>query len=170
MTLAYVLGEVQSSQRAELMRHLWMRTDDLMIIVEPGTPDGWARLMESRQILLAEGASLVAPCPHTQSCPLTAPDWCHFSQRLPRSRTHRRVKGGEVGWEDEKFIYLAASRKEIASPSARIIAHPRQAPGRITLKLCQSDGSASEQLISRRDGDSFKRARRLGWGDAIASV
>jgi ribosomal protein RSM22 (predicted rRNA methylase) len=32
------------------------------------------------------------------------------------------------------------------------------------LKLCRPDGSASDQVVSRRDGALFKRARSVDWG------
>jgi ribosomal protein RSM22 (predicted rRNA methylase) len=32
------------------------------------------------------------------------------------------------------------------------------------LKLCRPDGSASDQVVSRRDGVLFKRARKADWG------
>ena len=70
-------------------------------------------------------------------------------------------------WEDEKFVYLAASRTPVASPAARILAPPRAGKGRIGLKLCLPDGSASEDIVSKRDGDVFKRVRRLDWGDGL---
>ena len=33
--------------------------------------------------------------PARRQCPLVAPDWCHFTQRLPRSRAHKQIKGAE---------------------------------------------------------------------------
>ena len=53
-------------------------------------------------------------------------------------------------------------------PAARVIAHPRTSSGRISLKLCQSDGTVAERVVTRRDGEAFKIARRLDWGDALS--
>ncbi|MBX9827275.1 MAG: small ribosomal subunit Rsm22 family protein [Xanthobacteraceae bacterium] len=100
-------------------------------------------------------------------CPLVAPDWCHFAERVARSRLHRRAKGGVVPWEDEKFSYVALSRKPAPAAGARVIAWPRKGSGRVTLKLCRPDGSAGEQLFSRRDGEIFKRATRCDWGSSL---
>jgi ribosomal protein RSM22 (predicted rRNA methylase) len=110
---------------------------------------------------------MVAPCPHAQACPLAAPDWCHFSRRVARSRAHLQAKGAEVPWEDEKFIYLAVSRNAVALPPARVIAPSRAGSGKVTLKLCESDGTAEVALITRRDGERYKKAKRLAWGDAF---
>jgi ribosomal protein RSM22 (predicted rRNA methylase) len=163
--LAYVLVELPPSTHESLTKQLWRLTADTLVIVEPGTPEGWIRILGARDLLIGAGAHLLAPCPHDRACPLARPDWCHFSARLPRSRLHREAKGATVPWEDEKFIYLAASRQPGLRPEARIIAPPRASKAGVTLKLCQRDGAASERFVSRRDGDPFKRARRSDWGD-----
>jgi ribosomal protein RSM22 (predicted rRNA methylase) len=171
VTLAYVLNEIAADDRPGLLDRLWQLTADLLVIVEPGTPAGWQRILAAREHLLAAGAHLVAPCPHARACPLQSPDWCHFSQRVARSRVHRLAKGADVPWEDEKFIYLAVSRRpaasQIAHPIARIIAPPRKGSGRVTLKLCRPDGTATDRLFSRRDGAAFKEASRADWGDTL---
>jgi len=107
---------------------------------------------------------VIAPCPHAHTCPLAPPDWCHFAQRVARSRAHRQTKRADVPWEDEKFIYVAVSRHPAARTGARVVARPRKAGGHTTLKLCRPDGSASDQVVSRRDGALFKRARSVDWG------
>jgi len=72
-----------------------------------------------------------------------------------------------VPWEDEKFIYLAASRKTSLPAQARILAPPRASKGRIDLKLCCADGVLQDRTISKRDGATFKTARRRDWGETI---
>ncbi|HET8726094.1 MAG TPA: small ribosomal subunit Rsm22 family protein, partial [Alphaproteobacteria bacterium] len=167
VTLAYVLDELAPEARDRLVDRLWSLTTDTLLIVEPGTPAGWARVLSARNRLIAAGAHLVAPCPHAAACPLAPPDWCHFSRRVARSRLHRRAKGADVPWEDEKYIYIAASRRPGASRAARIVAPPRSGSGRISLKLCGPDGSAAERLFTKRDGAAFRGARRRNWGDAL---
>jgi ribosomal protein RSM22 (predicted rRNA methylase) len=80
---------------------------------------------------------------------------------------HRRIKSADVPWEDEKFIYLAASREPAAKPQARVIARPQLRGGTVTLTLCNRDGARTQPLLSKRDGTRFAQARRLDWGDAI---
>jgi len=167
VTLAYVLNELDPDARPRVLERLWQLTADTLIIVEPGTPAGWQRILAARGQLIDAGAHVIAPCPHLHNCPLQAPDWCHFAERVARSRLHRQAKGAEVPWEDEKFSYVALSRKPAPAASARIIARPRKGSGRVTLKLCRPDGSAGEQLFSRRDGDIYKRASRSDWGETL---
>jgi ribosomal protein RSM22 (predicted rRNA methylase) len=165
--LAYVLDELPEAARDPLIKQLWTLTTDTLLIVEPGTPAGWKRILRTRDILIESGAHILAPCPHTAACPLTAPDWCHFSARVARSRLHREAKGGTVPWEDEKFIYVAASRQPGLRAEARVIAPPRASKAAVTLKLCQDDGYAADRVFAKRAGGSFKIARRLDWGDIV---
>jgi ribosomal protein RSM22 (predicted rRNA methylase) len=164
VTLAYVLSELPDSTRAALIDRLWSLTASLLLIVEPGTPAGWQRILEARNRLIALGAHIAAPCPHHLRCPLSAPDWCHFAERLPRSRIHRLIKQADVPWEDEKYIYLAAARGVVDQSYARIIAPPRSSKVRLDLKLCQSDGTSAHLFVTRRDS-AYKTARHLDWGD-----
>lgn len=166
VTLAYVLDELAPKERDALVNRLWSLTRSVLLIVEPGTTNGWRRILTARAQLIAEGAHILAPCPHAQACPITEPDWCHFSARLARSRIHRLAKEAEVPWEDEKFIYLAASRAPVTA-AARVLAPPENASGRVRLKLCNQDGSATHRLITRREGDAFRQARRCDWGDVF---
>jgi ribosomal protein RSM22 (predicted rRNA methylase) len=165
--LAYVLSELTESTRPKLIDDLWSLTADMLLIIEPGTPKGWERVLTARGRLIEQGAHVIAPCPHAKPCPIAAPDWCHFSRRVARSRLHRLAKQADVPWEDEKFIYLAASRKPGLPAEARILAPPRHSNGRIDLKLCCVDGSLSQRTISKRDGAIFKTARRRDWGETI---
>ncbi|QIG46406.1 methyltransferase type 11 [Nordella sp. HKS 07] len=167
VSLTYVLSELAPETRTRLIDDLWTLTGDVLLLVEPGTPKGWERILAARDRLIAQGARLLAPCPHHLPCPIKAPDWCHFSRRVARSRLHRLSKQADVPWEDEKFIYLAASRQAGLIAQARIVAPPRAGKGRIDLKLCEQDGVLQERTISKRDGALFKSARRRDWGEIL---
>lgn len=166
---SYALAEIQAARQTAMIEALWAACAGLLVLVEPGTPDGWRRILTARDALIAAGAQVLAPCPHGLACPLVEPDWCHFSQRLPRSRDHRIAKGADAPFEDEKFIYLAVARPGVAAqaPRPRILAPPRQAKPAITLKLCTPEGAAEERSVPRRDKPGFAAARRLGWGDVL---
>lgn len=167
VTLAYVLDELPPVLIGRLVDRLWEMTGDTLVIVEPGTPAGWERILAARDRLIAAGAHFVAPCPHQGDCPLAAPDWCHFARRVARSRLHRLAKNADVPWEDEKYIFIAASRTPGGRPAARVLAPPQSASGNVRLKLCKDDGSVAAKLVSKREGAPFKMARRLGWGDTV---
>lgn len=166
---SYALAEIAPAAQGALVDRLWAACAGLLVLVEPGTPAGYERILAARTRLIAAGAGVAGPCPHAQACPLTPPDWCHFVQRLPRSRDHRIAKGAEAPFEDEKFIWLAAARDSVAlSPyAARVLSPPRQAKPGIELKLCVETGALEHRFVPRRDKPAFAAARRLDWGDAI---
>ncbi|KFK32955.1 hypothetical protein AALP_AA6G311300 [Arabis alpina] len=121
---SYVLGEIPSlKDRITVVRQLWDLTDDLLVLVEPGTPHGaniisqmrshilWMENRKMRKLGdkmkkneavkdvldLKLGAHIVAPCPHDGKCPLqNTAKYCHFVQRLQRTssqRSYKRTKG-----------------------------------------------------------------------------
>src|SRR5262245_21548777 len=139
VTMAYVLNEIDAELRQPALQKLWRLTADTLVIVEPGTPAGWQRILAARRQLIEAGGHVIAPCPNANACTVGPSDWCLFARRVARSRMHRQAKGADVPWEDEKFSYVAVSRKPAAAAGARVIARPRKASGRVTLKLCRSD-------------------------------
>ncbi len=167
VTVAYVLDELAPASIAKLVERLWALATDTLLVIEPGTPAGWRRILDVRSQLIAAGGHVLAPCPHRAPCPLAAPDWCHFARRVARSRLHRLAKDADVPWEDEKFIYLAVSRHAAPARAARVLAPPKAGSGKVSLKLCLPDGDAAERLFSKRDGAAYKAARRVDWGDTL---
>ncbi|KAM3396543.1 rsm22-cox11 tandem protein 2, mitochondrial [Capsicum galapagoense] len=139
---SYVLGEIPSlKDRITVVRQLWELTKDVLVLVEPGTPQGsniisqmrshilWMEKRRSRKLeavsgkdskaltTLKNGAYIVAPCPHDGRCPLdNTGKYCHFVQRLQRTtsqRAYKRSRGGPLrGFEDEKFCFIAFRRGE----------------------------------------------------------
>ena len=107
----YMLGELPETMRLPAAARLWDAAEQLAVFIEPGTPQGFANLRAVRDMLLARGAHIAAPCPAgAGACPMTGEDWCHFAVRVQRTQLHRALKGGDAPYEDEKFCYLAAMR------------------------------------------------------------
>jgi ribosomal protein RSM22 (predicted rRNA methylase) len=163
---SYVIGEIRDSEQAGLAALMWEKTRDTLLIVEPGTPAGYARIIAFRGQLIAAGAHVAAPCPHEGQCPLTAPDWCHFTQRLPRSRAHKQLKSAELPYEDEKFAYVALTRAPVAQRPARVLAQPDVSKVEVTAKLCTAGGLVIARVPRRAKAD-YAAARRWRWGDAV---
>ncbi|MGJ5179939.1 small ribosomal subunit Rsm22 family protein [Bradyrhizobium oligotrophicum] len=165
---SYMIGELTDSERSAVVDALWAKADDTLLIVEPGTPAGYQRIIAARDRLIAAGAHVAAPCPHAAACPLIAPDWCHFVQRLARSRAHRELKGADVPFEDEKFSFIALARAPVTRrPAARVLAPPLLNKVAVTAKLCEADGVARTIDIPRRNKPAFAAARRWDWGDGV---
>jgi ribosomal protein RSM22 (predicted rRNA methylase) len=160
-----MIGEIDSDEQKILAGLMWAKTRDTLLIVEPGTPAGYARIIALREQLIASGAHVAAPCPHDGQCPLQAPDWCHFTQRLPRSRAHKQIKGAELPFEDEKFAYVALTREPAVQHPARVLAQPDVSKVEVTAKLCTAHGLVIAK-VPRRAREDYARARRWRWGDA----
>lgn len=163
---SYVIGELEGTALDGFVVSAWGRTADTLVVVEPGTTAGYRRVLAVRDLLLDAGASTLAPCPHDGACPLPEGDWCHFSTRLPRSATHRVAKGAERGFEDEKFAYVVLCRSAHPRADARVIRRPDLRQGHVVLDLCTPAG-LEQRTVSRRQGDAYRRARKLRWGDGL---
>ena len=161
---SYALAEISTGMLDVAADRLWQAAEDILVLVEPGTPAGFGRLRRVRDRLLRAGAVPVAPCPHALACPMTGADWCHFSVRLARSRAHMHAKQAQVPFEDEPFAYLALARQGTPTGAARILAPPRTAKPGITFKLCTEKG-LEQRHVARRDAPLYKKARKRQWGD-----
>jgi ribosomal protein RSM22 (predicted rRNA methylase) len=160
--LSYAAGELTNPLPVVL--RAWKAARRHLVLIEPGTPRGFALIRQAREALISEGARVLAPCPHGRACPMTGEDWCHFAARVERSALHRRLKGGDLGYEDEKFSYAVVSRETAGPGAPRVLRHPRIEAGLVQLQLCTPDGLAS-RAVRARDRAEWKRARKAAWGD-----
>lgn len=163
---AYVLGELGRDRELAALERWWGATGGELVLIEPGTPVAFERLRAARSTLISWGAHVTAPCPGDGRCPMSGADWCHFAVRLERSALHRELKGARLGYEDEKYSYLVVSRNPPVAPLARLVRSPRPHKGHVRVVLCEAEGLV-ERVISRRDGDRYRRARDARWGDRL---
>lgn len=164
---SYVFNEIRPEAMVPALERMWPAAGKALVLVETGTPHGYRTLMRARDVLLGAGAFLAAPCPHSRACPLAGTDnWCHFSVRVQRTALHRAIKpGASLSYEDEKFCYLIATRREYVRPAARVVGAPKG--GKVlSLPLCRADGAFRAHQTSRRD-PAFPALKRLGWGDGV---
>lgn len=166
LLLSYSIGELSEKSRLSLLTQCWAASGQILAIIEPGTPQGFEKIRTARGHLIAQGANIIAPCPHANACPMANGDWCHFFVRLDRSGIHRQVKGGTLGYEDEKFSYIAVTKNNPQPCQARILRHPIKRSGHMYFTLCTSEG-LQETLISKRTPELYKQAKQLDWGDAF---
>jgi ribosomal protein RSM22 (predicted rRNA methylase) len=169
VTIGYLLNELDEAARAETLRRAWAVTSGALVVVEPGTPDGFRRVLAARGQLLDAGGYTVAPCPHDAPCPLPDDDWCHFGVRLSRTSAHRRAKDAQLAHEDEKFSYTIVAREPGPRATARILRHPQIRTGHVRLKLSTAAG-IQEAVVSKRDGEAYRRARKASWGDDLGDA
>jgi ribosomal protein RSM22 (predicted rRNA methylase) len=164
----YVFAELHASDLRERARMLWWGAKMALVITEPGTPDGFERIRNIRDTLIAEGAHVAAPCTHHGACLMTGGDWCRVPVRVQRSRDHRELKRGALGYEDEPVAYLALTRaRPEARATHRIVGRVLRGKAGLRLRACGSVGIANLS-IPVRDKEKFKQFKRLDWGDAAS--
>ncbi|MFJ2782917.1 small ribosomal subunit Rsm22 family protein [Streptomyces sp. NPDC093249] len=164
VTVSYVLKELTPADRTALVTEA-ARAAGTVVVVEPGTPDGYERIIAARTLLVDAGFTVAAPCPHSGACPIEpGTDWCHFAARVSRSSLHRQVKGGSLPYEDEKYAYVAATRFPVTPAVSRVTRRPQIRKGLVLLELCGPDGLARE-TVTKRHGPLYKQARDTEWGD-----
>lgn len=174
VVISYTLGELPPAAVEALLRKAWSCANKFLAVIEPGTPRGFAVIDKFRSAVISNSARIIAPCPHQDSCPMaTAGDWCHFSQRVERTSQHRQLKGGTLGYEDEKFSYLIASKmtdgptenqRGVSVPS-RIVRHPLKHSGHVKLTLCTPQGKIENRTVTRSNKSAYKVARKAEWGE-----
>jgi len=164
VTFAYSLGEIPEGKRKNLLKTAWGACQKALIIIEPGTPRAFKSVLDAREVLVELGGYVVAPCPHNGACPMQKNDWCHFSVRFERTSLHRRIKGAELGYEDEKFCYVIVAKHPFPSVS-RVIKTPQKNSGHVVIKLCTEHG-ITDKLVSKKNGELFKKAKKIEWGEA----
>lgn len=183
---SYCLGELPKQSITALISLALSSANKFVAFIEPGTPEGFSAINYIRDQLLSSAEwSIVAPCTHSNQCPLNrtrseedSQKWCHFPARLNRTNLHQLVKQGSLSYEDEKFSYLIVGRSEYvpahrSDPKddqlipARIIGHPRHQKGLVRLDLCTRSGQASTLTVSKREKRYYKESKKKGWGELL---
>jgi ribosomal protein RSM22 (predicted rRNA methylase) len=167
--MAYVLSELDEAGQGALLECAWSKAERGLFLLEPGTPETSRRVAMARTQLIGLGGRVLAPCPQDGPCPAASqPWWCHFSVRLERRGLHKLVKGGDLGYEDERFSWLFVSKLGQSVAPYRLHADPRRRNRNLTLDVCDADGKRRELFYDRRKTAANLRqaARRLRWGDA----
>ena len=159
---AYSLGEIG----AGIAHRLWQAARVALVIVEPGTPKASRSSGAFATNCRPPGAYRRAVS-GIHGVSDGGSDWCHFAARVERSSLHRRLKGGELGYEDEKYSYVAFTREAMPRAGARILRRPQHHPGWIELRTCTESGLETRR-ITKRDREAFRAARGAMWGGALA--
>jgi ribosomal protein RSM22 (predicted rRNA methylase) len=164
--LGHVLNELAPQARAAVVAAAWQLTGGMLLIVEPGTPDGFTVVRAARDALLLEDAHTIAPCAHDRPCPLER-DWCHFPQRLKRPDFQRRARGAPSEWEDAKFAYAALARFSPGAPIwGRVIREPTSNKAYAETIISSRDGVARYRAL-KRHRETFRLVKELEWGAAL---
>lgn len=159
---SYVLNEIGTRHRKDTFKKLFDAANKLLVVVEPGTPEGYQVIKEIRDYALKHGGYIIAPCTHQDKCQMYN-DWCHFLTRVERSRLHKLLKGGDAPYEDEKYSYIAISKEPIVNEGNRILRHPHIYKGMVEVEICNSSGVTKEQI--RKNHPLYKVIKKLDSND-----
>lgn len=165
--MSYTVGENTAKTVAKTIDQVWNNNiSEWLVIVEPGTPKGYASIMQIRDYIVENGGYVVAPCMGNYTCPLVGSDWCHFSVRLGRSQLQKKVKDATLPYEDEKFSYLIVRKTPVdfCESEGRIIKKPMVRPGHVTLDICSESGY-DRKTVSKSQKELYRNAKKIEWGD-----
>jgi SAM-dependent methyltransferase len=141
VTIGFSLVEftrAETDRAASLARFLTVALEHLvddgaLIVLEPATREEARALQGARDLLVAQGVTVFAPCPHTRPCPMLHDrrDWCH--EDLPEVGLPPWLvpiaRAAGLRWEGLTFAYLTLRRDD------RTFASSVVRPGRRVLRL-----------------------------------
>lgn len=163
---SYMINELKQEERKKVIKRLLELESKIILIIEPGTPEGFKNIKEIQKQALENGKYIIAPCTSQAHCKLPKDDWCHTTVRVERNKIHKILKSGDAPYEDEKFSYIAISKENLGTAKSRILRHPIIETGKITLKLC-TNGDIEQKIITKKDKELFKQAKKKKCGDSI---
>lgn len=168
VTASYVLNELGSEEKIkEAAKKLFNAAKKLLIIIEPGTPEGYREINMLREYFVSLGGYIAAPCPECINCPMEENDWCHFTARISRFALLKRIKEADVPYEDEKFSFIAVSKIKLPQAETRLLRHPQIRSGHIMAEICTAEGKKSI-TVTRNDKELYKFLRKAKPGDAVS--
>lgn len=163
LLLSHVMNELTAAAHKEL--NALIEKAQVVIWVEPGTPELSRKLIELRERLLT-AFRVVAPCPHQARCGMLAPEnarhWCHhFAEPAPEAFTEshwvRFGKELKIDLRSLPVSYLVLDRREVPPVPGpiRVIGRPRRYKGYTNYLACEESG-VGEKKVMRRDGNLYE--------------
>ena len=163
---SYMLNEIKPENRKSVIDKLIKSSNHIVLMIEPGTPEGFKNIKEVQKIAIENGLHIIAPCTFQGICPLPDDDWCHSIVRMERTKVHKVLKNADLPYEDEKFSYIAISKENYNNTGIRILRHPMIKKGKITLKVCHN-GKIEDMIVTKKDKELFKIVKKKKCGDLI---
>ena len=164
--LSYVANELKDFAIDKIIKRWFFSKSKMILFLEPGTRYGFEKIRYIRQKLIDNKCYVVAPCPNELKCPMKNNDWCHFYVRVKRTKLHKFLKSGTLGYEDEKFSYVIAVKEPITKNNARIMGFTKNDKTKVKLKVCM-DGEIKNTEVPASKKTLYKEAKKLNWGDSL---
>jgi Mitochondrial small ribosomal subunit Rsm22 len=144
----------------------------------------------TRLISVETKAKVLAPCLHSQACPLagttTRHRVCRFVQRLNRPLYLRTAKPMSTGYEDTFFSYAVVEKAVVEptpvsaskdstvdidgvsdAPWGRVVRGPLRRGKHVILDCCTHEGELERRTVSKKSAPDgvYSLARKARWGD-----
>ena len=164
---SFMLNELTDVDRLKAVDVMLSKTNDYLVLIEPGTPKSYERMMTIKDYVINKGLSLILPCANTGKCPLQN-DYCNFSVRVERASFSRLVKSGSLSHEDEKYFYLVFRKNNtpLVKNNSIVLRHPKYRKNCVDLKLCNASG-VKDVTITKSNKDIYKLCRDVSHWDVI---
>jgi SAM-dependent methyltransferase len=147
-----------------------------LLVVEPALRDTSRALLRLRDLLLARGVPVRAPCLFRGACPalLRETDWCHAERAIePPPLVAQLGKAAGLRKEAVKMSYLVLAPKgeAWAEPPPgrvfRIVSEPLPSKGRLRYMGCGPEGRVGLSLQEKHLTDANRRFESLLRGDVV---
>jgi len=172
-------GPEQAVRRAALLEEARgaLAPGGSLVVIEPALRDTSRALLEVRDLLVAGGAAVRAPCLFRGACPaLTRPsDWCHAERTYQAPALVAQIaKAAGLRKDAVKMSYLvmAPPGEGWAEPPPgrvfRIVSEPLAGKGRLRYMACGPAGRMGLALQEKHLGDANRPFEALLRGDVVA--
>jgi ribosomal protein RSM22 (predicted rRNA methylase) len=187
-TNAKQMGEVADSREDAVLADAVLSDEtasSIQMIDEEGDVGSASGAEEEKDASLL-GARVVAPCLHSEACPLqgtaTRARVCRFIQRLNRPLFLRNTMRRPTGHEDTVFSYIVIERPNATSAAAeagtvheeyedgywgRLVREPLRRGKHVVMDACTAEGKLERRVSSKKNGapGMYAIARKVRWGD-----
>jgi SAM-dependent methyltransferase len=172
-------GESALTKRAALLESALgkLKPRGTLVVLEPALRDTSRELLQVRDLLVARGYAVRAPCLYRGNCPaLVKPtDWCHAERpwRMPRQVEELAREAG-INKEALKMSYLALAPKGEDWPALpegrlfRIVSESLEGKGRQRYIGCGPEGRVGLALQEKHRGPDNEPFWNLRRGDVIS--
>jgi ribosomal protein RSM22 (predicted rRNA methylase) len=171
-------AEVTDARRADLLEQALglLAPGGSLVVVEPALRDTSRALLRVRDLLVARGYAVRAPCLFRGQCPalVKESDWCHAERPVdPPPLVAQVAKAAGLRREAVKMSYLVVAPKgeAWAEPPAgrvfRIVSEPLPSKGRLRYMGCGPEGRVGLALQDKHVGEPNRRFAKLLRGDVI---
>ena len=183
ITLGHVVNELfagpdAAERRAALLEEAagLLRPEGSLVVIEPALRETSRQLLEVRDLLVARGFAVRAPCLFRGPCParLRETDWCHAERPIDAPPLVAEIaKRAGLRKEAVKMSYLVLAPKgEAWAPPPpgrvfRIVSEPLPSKGRLRYMACGPEGRMGISLQEKHVNERNRRFGELLRGDVV---